>query len=378
MPGPFSEPRAAYIHVPFCAHRCGYCDFTLVARKDHLIEDYLVALELELKSLEVPREIDTLFFGGGTPTHLSAPQLRKLCELAKAWFRLAGDGEFSVEANPAGFDADKVDVLAEAGVNRISLGAQSFRSELLRVLERDHRPDEIAEVVERVRTRIRNISLDLIFGVPGQDPDEWRADLKSVVELSPTHISTYGLTFEKGTTFWSRRRAGSLLPVADEDEREMYEAAMTDLPAAGYRQYEISNFARPGFECRHNRVYWNGQPYFGFGPGAASYVGGTRRTNHRSVTNWLKRVLCGESGVAESETLSPENRAREAIMLGLRQTAGIEREAFADRFGISLHELAGTEIERFAEQGLLDCDRGRVRLTRAGRMVADTVVAEFL
>lgn len=378
MPGPFCEPRAAYIHVPFCAHRCGYCDFTLVARKDHLIEDYLRGLEMELRRLEAPREIDTLFFGGGTPTHLSAAQLRRLCELVKAWFVAADGCELSVEANPAGFSDEKIDVLAEAGVNRISLGAQSFRAELLKLLERDHRPVEIAEVVERVRSRIGNISLDLIFGVPGQDPEGWREDVQSAVELAPTHISTYGLTYEKGTAFWSRRQSGSLIPVADDDERAMYEAAMTDLPAAGYRQYEISNFARPGFECRHNRVYWDALPYFGFGPGAASYMGGTRRTNHRSVTTWLKRVLSGESGVAETETLSSEERAREAVMLGLRQTAGIDGEAFAERFGFSLEELAGEEIEGFEEQGLLECEGGRLRLTRKGRMVADTVVGALL
>lgn len=153
---------------------------------------------------------------------------------------------------------------------------------------------------------------------------------------------------------------------------------MTDLPAAGYTQYEISNFARPGFECRHNQVYWNGLPYFGFGPGAASYIGGTRRTNHRSVTTWLRRVLNGESGVAETETLSPENRAREAIMLGLRQTAGIDCESFAERFGFALGDLAEPAIARFQEQGLLEWEGARLRLTQEGRIVADTVVAEFL
>lgn len=375
---PFSEPRAAYVHVPFCAHRCGYCDFTLVARKDHLIDDYLRALEMELQRLERPREIDTLFFGGGTPTHLDAAQLRRLCELTGEWFPLADGVEFSVEANPAGFTAEKVDMLAEFGVNRISLGVQSFDANLLDVLERDHRPAEIRDVVESLRSRIDNISLDLIFAVPGQDVAGWRETLQSAVSLAPKHISTYGLTWEKGTTFWSRRRSGSLIPVAEDDEGAMYEMAMADLPKSSYAQYEISNFARPGFECRHNQVYWSGRAYFGFGPGAASYIGGTRRTNHRSVTTWLQRVLSGGSGVAETETLSPEDRAREAVMLGLRQTKGIENESFADRFGFSLRDLAGPAVERFQNEGLLESDGGRLRLTRAGRMVADTVVAEFL
>jgi putative oxygen-independent coproporphyrinogen III oxidase len=378
MPGPFSEPRAAYIHVPFCAHRCGYCDFTLVARKDHLIDDYLRALEMELQLLERPREIDTLFFGGGTPTHLNASQLRRLCELTGQWFQLADGCEYSVEANPAGFTAEKVDVLAEFGVNRISLGAQSFNSNLLDVLERDHRPAGVTEVVECVRTRIDNVSLDLIFAVPGQGLSDWRETLQSAVTLAPTHVSTYGLTWERGTAFWSRRRNGSLIPVAEDDERAMYETAMTDLPEAGYLQYEISNFARPGFECRHNQVYWSGLPYFGFGPGAASYIEGTRRSNHRSVTTWLRRMLSVGSGVAEAETLSPEDRAREAVMLGLRQAEGIHADSFADRFGFSLPDLAGPAIERFQNERLLESDGTHLRLTRAGRMLADTVVAAFL
>lgn len=378
MLSPFSQPRAAYVHVPFCAHRCGYCDFTLVARRDDLIEDYLRAIERELSGLEVPRPVETLFFGGGTPTHLDPSQLHRLFRTVGAWLPVEQGGEVSVEANPAGLTDEKIDVLAAAGVNRVSLGVQSFSPPLLAVLERDHREPDIVSAVERLERRITNVGLDLIFAVPGQSITDWADTLDRAAGLRPAHISTYGLTWERGTAYWSRRAKGELAPATEELERAMYELAMDRLPQLGWRQYELSNFARPGRECRHNEVYWQGLPYYGFGPGAASYITGTRRTNHRSVTTWLQRVLAGESGVGESETLSREERAREAIMLGLRRTAGIERRVFRERFEVDLDELEGGTIAQFAAGGLLQDDGVSIRLTREGRCVADTVMAEFL
>jgi oxygen-independent coproporphyrinogen-3 oxidase len=375
---PFSEPRSAYVHVPFCAHRCGYCDFTLVARKDHLIGDYLRALELELSRLETPREVDTLFLGGGTPTHLEAKQLRTLLQTVRSWLMLAEGGEFSIEANPYGLTSEKIDVLMEAGVNRVSLGVQSFSAPLLQTLERDHREPDILSAFERLRSRMDNIAIDLIFAVPGQSLNDWRDTLERTEALGPKHVSTYGLTYEKGTAFWTRRSKGQLAAAGEDLELAMYELAMEFLPARGYPQCELSNFAQPGFECRHNEVYWAGLPYFGFGPGAASYVRGIRRTNHRSVTTWLARVLAGESGVGAEETLSVEERAREAVMLGLRRTAGIDRATFRERFEIDLDGLAGDTISRFVGSGLLGDDGASIRLTPMGRTLADTVVAEFL
>ena len=375
---PFSEPRAAYVHVPFCAHRCGYCDFTLVAGRDDLIEDYLRAIERELAILEVPRPVETLFFGGGTPTHLGPEQLERLFCIVGKWLPVCDGSEVNVEANPAGLSDEKIDVLVEAGVNRVSLGVQSFSASLLEVLERDHREADIVSAVERLQCRISNVGLDLIFAVPGQTLANCRDTLERATTLRPDHISTYGLTWEKGTTYWSRRAKGELAPAAEELERTMYELAMDRLPELGWRQYELSNFAHPGRECRHNEVFWQGLPYYGFGPGAASYIKGTRRTNHRSVTTWLQRVLAAESGVGDSETLGRVERAREAVMLGLRRTAGIDRHVFRERFDVDVDELAGPAIARFVAGGLLEDDGTSLRLTREGRCVADTVMAEFL
>lgn len=375
---PFAEPRAAYVHVPFCAHRCGYCDFTLVARRDDLIEDYLRALGIELRSLESPRRVETLFFGGGTPTHPAPEQLAGLLRLVREWLPPADCCEFSVEANPGDLDETKLEILAEAGVNRLSLGVQSFEAADLEILERNHRAEEIVAVVSRLKRRFENFSLDLIFGVPGQTLASWRKTLRRAIDLGPTHVSTYGLTFEQGTAFWLRREKGELLPSPEERERDMYATAMDDLGAAGYEQYEISSFARPGFRCRHNEVYWRGLPYFAFGPGAARYVEGRRETNVRSVHGWLKRMFAGESPVGEAEELSPEDRARELAVLGLRRTDGVDRESFLSDTGFRLEDLAAPALEKHLQAGWLEEAGSSVRLTREGRFVADHVVIDFL
>ncbi len=374
----FAEPRAAYLHVPFCAHRCGYCDFTLLAGRDDLAGEYLRALELELQQLERPREVDTLFFGGGTPTHLAESELARLLDLAREWFRLAPGGEFSVEANPAGLTDEKLRLMAAAGVNRVSLGVQSFDEGLLKLLERDHREAEILDTVARLRERFENFSLDLIFALPSQTLAHWRETLRRAIELQPTHLSTYGLTFEKGTAFWSRREKGAIEQLPNELERDMYAAAMDDLAAAGFEQYEISNFARPGYRCRHNQTYWRALPYLGFGPGAARYINGRRESNHRSTTTWIKRVLGGLSGVAMSEELAPDHRAREAIVLGLRQLDGIRRAEFRTLTGFDLDSLASETITREVAAGRIEDFGEGIRITHEGRFFADPVMIAFL
>lgn len=372
------SPQAAYVHVPFCRHRCGYCDFTLVARRDDLIEPYLTALQTELQTLGEPRAIDTLFLGGGTPTYLPPRELERLMHLLRKWFRLEPGYEFSVEANPSGLDAERIAILTAAGVNRVSLGVQSFDARHLETLERDHQADDVRQAVESLRPSIGNLSIDLIFGVPGQSLAEWEATLATAVSLEPKHISTYGLTYEKGTAFWTQRDKGALRPLDEELERAMYAAAMDGLPTAGFEQYELSNFARAGWRCRHNEVYWRGEEYFAFGPGAASYRSGVRRTNHRSVTTWLDRVLSGKSGCDVEETLAPEDKAREAIMLGLRQRAGIDLATFSEHFGTSIESLEPEVLQTQLAAGLLEIANGRLRLTREGCFVADHVVSQFL
>ncbi len=374
----FAEPRAAYIHVPFCAHRCGYCNFTLVAGRDELIEPYLAALAKELSWLETPRPVDTLFIGGGTPTHLPPQDLDRLLAIARQWFPLADGFEFSVEANPIDIDAERVAVLAAHGVNRVSLGAQSFRLEKLRLLERDHTAGVIQNAVALLRPVVRSVSLDLIFGAPGETLEDWQEDLAAALRLRPDHVSTYGLTFERGTTFFSRRSHGAIQQLGEDVERTMYEYAIDTLTSHGYEHYEVSNFAQTGHRCRHNEVYWNADVYFAAGPGAARYVGGVRETNHRSTLAYLKRIEQGASPVAESESLGAEDRAREALVLGLRRLDGVQQEEFAARFGFAVNELGGAALAAHLRHGLLEIQDDRLRLTREGLLVSDALWGEYL
>lgn len=373
-------PRAAYVHVPFCAHHCGYCDFAIAVGKDDLIELYLDALAAELSTLGEPRPLRTLFLGGGTPTHLSAAQLERLLSTVLRWLPLrnGGESEFSIECNPDTLTADKIAVLADRGVNRVSLGAQSFHGDLLRVLERAHDAKEIARAVERVRRRIDNVSLDLIFAIPGQTPEQWRADLDHALALEPDHLSTYGLTYEKGTPLWKRRRRGQVRPLGEDAELALYALAIDVLEAAGFEHYEISNFAWPGRRCRHNQVYWANEAYFGFGMGAARYVLGRREVNTRDLHRYIRRALSGESVTWQSEQLPPEERARETMAVQLRRAEGIDRAAFRTQTGFDLDAVAGEALPRHVEQGFLLDDGCGVRLSRRGKYVADAVIERLL
>jgi oxygen-independent coproporphyrinogen-3 oxidase len=322
--------------------------------------------------------VQTIFLGGGTPTHLSAGQMERLLSSVRRWLPLQDGGEFSVEANPDTLDADKVAVLADHGVNRVSLGVQSFHRHLLATLERSHDPDSVPAAVERIRGRIAAVSLDLIFGVPGQSLAEWRADLEHALALAPQHVSTYGLTYEKGTRLWKQRQKGQLVPLDESAERAMYELAMNTLEAAGLEHYEISNFARPGHRSRHNQVYWANEAYFGFGLGAARYVMGRREVNTRDLRGYITRAGRGEPVTQQGEELPPEERARETMAVQLRRCDGIDRPAFRKQTGFELDSVASSSLPTLVELGLLADDGRRVFLTRQGKFVADAIVERLL
>ncbi len=372
------SPGAVYIHVPFCLHRCGYCDFTLVANRDQLIPQYLTALNNELSTVTSNVPVNTMFIGGGTPTHLSAGELEELFALIFERFQLAPDAEFSIEANPDGLTDDRLHVLKAAGVNRISLGVQSFDERVLRVLERRHTPNDASSAIERCARQFGSVSLDLIFGVPSQSIESWSQTLDHALQLPIQHISTYGLTYEQGTSFFRREQNGILRRTPDETERDMYLCAIDSIQAAGFEHYEVSNFARPGHQCRHNLTYWRAEEYLAFGPGAASYLNGVRTTNCRSVPKWLQSWTRGESCIQEREQLSSEDRSREAIMLGLRMRTGLNLARFEETHHCSVESLEPESLRRYLEKGLLEISDGFLRLTREGLMIADTVVSDFL
>lgn len=378
MQDPFARPRHAYVHVPFCRHRCGYCDFTLVAGRDDLVDRYLAALAVELDRLAGPLDLDTLYLGGGTPSHLGPAGLRRLFALLQERLRVASAAELTLEANPLDVTEAFLEAAVECGVNRVSLGAQSFDPATLRALDRDHAPADVHGAVGRLLDAGLTVSVDLMTAAPGQTLLEVENDLTAVVGLGVQHVSVYCLTWEKGTAFEAARRRGDLAPVPEHLERAMFEAAIDRLEAAGFEHYEVSNFARPGFRCRHNEAYWDCRPWEAFGPGAARFDGRTRITNHRSTTAWISRTLAGEDAGGDVDAMNPEQAARERIVVGLRRRDGVSRAAFRAASGFVLDALIARSLRRWLESGLATDDGDRVRLTRAGLLVSDGLWADVL
>ncbi len=362
-----------------CRARCGYCDFYSEvldpARVDPLVDALLIELDQMGPHLAPPCE--TIFVGGGTPTVLPAAALARLLGGLRA---CAGpDTEFTVEANPATVTPAIAAVLAAAGVNRLSVGAQSFVPAELAALDRTHRPEQVGETVRVARDAgLRRLSLDLIFGIPGQTLASWATSLGAALALEPEHLSCYGLTIEPGTALAARVDAGVVQPMKEELEAALYEHTIDALAAAGLRQYEISNFARSGAECRHNLIYWRNEPCVGIGPAAAGLIGEVRYKNVADTAAYVAALEAGRSARVEQECLPAARRAGETAMLALRLVAGIDRARFAARFGEDPAEMFAAAIERHVRDGLLEMDDSRVRLTRAGRLVANRVMTDFV
>jgi oxygen-independent coproporphyrinogen-3 oxidase len=374
-----TPPQAAYIHVPFCRHRCGYCNFSVVPHRPDLVPRYLHAVEREiaLRVADRPR-LDSLFVGGGTPTQMAGSELRQFFQILHQAFQIPAAAEFSCEANPEDLSAELAAQFEAQGVNRVSLGVQSFATKKLSLLERAHDAALVRQGVSWLRGRVASLSIDLIFGAPGETLDDWRRDLHQLLELQPDHVSTYGLTFERGTRFWSSRLQGQLEGVAEEAELAMYELAVDLLTSAGYEHYEVSNFARPGHRCRHNEKYWLGRAFYGFGPGAARYIDGCRAVNHRSTTTYLKKIEAGDDATAEQETLAPRDRARERLVFGLRRLQGVSRSQFPQETGFTIEDLGGPALESHLQAGRLAWVDDHLRLTRQGLLVSDAMWPDFL
>jgi oxygen-independent coproporphyrinogen-3 oxidase len=372
------EPRHAYVHVPFCRHRCGYCDFSLVAGRDDLIDRYFAALAVELERVREPLDLDTLYLGGGTPSHLGPDGLRRLFDLLHVKLRPVAGAEVSIECNPEDVTAALAEAALACGVTRASLGAQSLDAATLRALDRSHAADDVRRAVALLGERGLAVNVDLMTAAPGQSLDAVERDLDAAIAIGPQHVSVYCLTWEKGTAFEGLRRTGALAAADEGDERAMFEAAIDRLEAAGYEHEEVSNFARPGHRCRHNEAYWDCRPWEAFGPGAARFDGRTRITNHRSPVTWMNRVLTGDDVTGDVDAMDAEAAARERLVVGLRRRAGVERAAFRAASGLDLDDLAAPAITRWVVQGLATDDGATIRLTRAGLLVSDSLWADVL
>ncbi|MGL6075618.1 MAG: radical SAM family heme chaperone HemW [Fimbriiglobus sp.] len=373
------EPRTAYIHIPFCGHHCGYCDFAVTAGQDHLIDLYLEALELELQALGQPAPVESLFVGGGTPTYLSAQQLDRLFTAINAWLpRVGGLPEVSIESTPESWTLEKVAVLAGHGVNRVSIGVQSFHAHLLKALDRQHLAEQIPAALDMLRPAIPQLSLDLIFAAPGQTLTEWQHDLTTALSHRPDHLSTYGLTYETGTPLWKARKRGVLMTVSEDAETEMYLESIATLTAAGYEHYEISNFAKLACRSAHNQRYWANDAYHGFGVGAARYVNSSRELNVRDTKTYIRKLLAGEPATFQAETLAPHDRAIETAAVQLRRLDGIDADEFQTRTGFALTPLFADELESILNLGLLTWQGRHLKLTASGKLVADGVIEQLM
>ena len=373
--------QAVYVHVPFCFARCGYCDFYSEIFDSDRAAAFVTQVLGELddwrrRARLTPR---TVFVGGGTPTTLSPPLLARLLSALRDLGGPQGIAEFTIEANPATVSAEIASTLVEHGVNRVSLGAQSFRQAELDLLERQHDPEQVAQTIRTCRAAgIESVSLDLIFGVPGQTRTTWSENLRRALELDPQHLSCYGLTYEPGTRLHGQRSAGQVRQCDEDLEADLYELTIDELARQGLPQYEISNFARPGYECRHNLVYWRNEPYLGLGPAAAGFVDGVRYKNVSNLEEYVALRRDGRSVQAEQERLDAERSLRESVMLGLRLIRGIDRAAFRSRFGVDPVDQFTAVVERHVADGLLEINPTHLRLSRAGLLLADTVMADFL
>lgn len=376
-----SRSASLYVHVPFCRLVCAYCDFVTVGGRAADIPRYVEALLAELAVRPLLTQPATVYFGGGTPSLLPADAIARLLDAAGG-----APAEVTVEANPGSREAPDWAGLRSAGVNRISLGAQSLRDDDLVALARGHTAGEVRHAYRQARDAgFENVSLDLIYGIPGQLLDDWRAVLAAAVVLAPEHLSLYGLQLALAPDEWAAApRAGALrwrrrmaLRQDDDLAAEQYRLAEALLEAAGYRHYELSSWARPGFESRHNSAYWARRPYLGIGAGAHTFDGTTRSWNSRDLDDYLRRIEVGERPLAGSETLDERTRAFEAVALGLRRVDGLSRRAFAAEFGQDPVDRFAAALAETRRTGLVELDADLLRLTPVGRLLANEALVAF-
>jgi len=371
------KPTSAYVHIPFCTQICYYCDFSKVFIKNQPVDSYLEHLLQEFHSYDI-QKLRTLYIGGGTPTALSASQLEVLLDGLTKNLDLSVLEELTIEANPGDLDEEKISVLKNSAVNRVSLGVQTFDDKMLKKIGRSHLEKDIYENIDRLKLAgFDNISIDLIYALPGQTMDQVKDNVAKAIALDIPHMSLYSLILENHTVFMNRMRRGKLPLPKEELEAEMFEYIISELEKAGFEHYEISNFSQPGFESRHNLMYWDNAEYYGIGAGASGYVDGVRYKNHGPIRHYLKAVEEGNARFNE-EHLSQREQMEEEMFLGLRKKSGVSIARFEEKFERSFQELYGDIVKDLIQQGLMQIDGDRVRMTKRGLFLGDTVAERFI
>lgn len=372
------KPTSAYIHIPFCTQICYYCDFSKVFIKNQPVDEYLEKLMEEVCFYDLPA-LKTLYIGGGTPSALSAEQLRYLLTNLETILDLSQVEEFTIEANPGDLTADKIAVLKDSKCNRVSLGVQTFDDRMLKKIGRSHNQEQIYETIAALKEAgFYNISIDLIYALPGQTMEQVVDNVAKALALDIPHMSLYSLILENHTVFMNRQRRGNLHLPNEDVESDMFEYILQELEKNGFEHYEISNFTKPGFESRHNLMYWDNAEYYGLGAGASGYLNGMRYRNRGPIQHYLKSIREKGHARLHEEILSDKERMEEEMFLGLRKKSGISMVQFEEKFGVSFQERYGQIVADLIAEGLLQCEGDQIRMTKKGLFLGDTVAERFI
>ncbi|MBM5596735.1 oxygen-independent coproporphyrinogen III oxidase [Listeria seeligeri] len=373
---------AVYIHIPFCEHICYYCDFNKVFLEGQPVDEYvdLLIKEMQITAANKQMEpIDTVFVGGGTPTTLNEAQIAKLCTAIQEIFPMKEEVEFSFEANPGDLSVAKVQTMKDYGVNRISMGVQSFNNDLLKKIGRIHTVKDVYQSVENMRTvGFENVSIDLIFSLPGQTEADFQDTLNQALALDLPHYSAYSLTIEPKTIFYNLMQKGKLFLPGQDAEANMYDLLLVEMEKHGRKQYEISNFAKEGFESKHNITYWSNEHYYGFGAGAHGYIGNTRYSNFGPIKKYMEPLQENKLPVFQQKELTLKEKMEEEMFLGLRKVSGVSKARFQRKFGQDLDVTFQNAIQKTMAKGWLENNEENVALTRNGRFLGNNVFQEFL
>lgn len=359
--------NSLYIHIPFCNHICHYCDFTKLFYNENLIEPYLEALFAEIDSYNI-KNIKTIYIGGGTPTSLSEQHLKRLLEKVKPL--LASEYEFTVEGNVENITSSKLKIMKESGVNRLSIGIQTTNNELLNKIGRNHTFEQTIKVIRDARKlKFNNINVDLIYGLPGQNQEQLANDINNILGLNTEHISIYSLTVSPGTIFFNKK----VKEQKEDDARDSYDFILKTLRQNGYKRYEISNFAKPGFESEHNQTYWKDEQYYAVGLGASGYIGDCRYTNTKNINKYIK-----QNYIEVKETIIEKDELEDFMLCNLRLEDGFLDSEFVARFHVSFYEKYKEKCDKLINDGLLIIDNGRIRLSDSGLIIMDRILIELI